>query len=140
MPHIYSVNDQEAMCVRLHLLQEKWKKEILEDTTKIQHTISKRFADFEEKIEENLEEKIEDSIEDNVDIQDIWKINIHEGYIDTMQRQFEDHEEKMNEQIKQILEEQERMRVCHRDEIQKLQETVRKQEEKIKTLLECLMI
>ena len=39
---------------------------------------------------------------------------------------------------KEILEEQERVRVCY-SEIQKLQETVREQEEKIKTL-EWLMI
>jgi hypothetical protein len=44
------------------------------------------------------------------------------------------------EKMEEIVEDQERVRVCHRDEIQKLQETVRKQEEKIKILLECLMI
>jgi len=47
-------------------------------------------------------------------------------------------EEKIEESIEEIVEEQERVHVCHRDEIQKLQETVREQAEKIEKLTDVI--
>ena len=93
MPHIYSVNDQEAMCVRLHLLQEKWKKEILEEQERVRVCYRYEIQKLQETVreqEENIEEKIKQIVEEQERVR-----VCHRDEIQKLQETVREQEEKI---------------------------------------------